>query len=122
MLELRLAPSETRQAWDGVIEGLVDRNLAAPLLVMLDGNAGLIGAVREAWSETRLQRCVKHKLANLLSKAPKHCHPELRRDYRAITHAENRAEAEKAYETFHRKWTSWCHRWRSVLRRREAIS
>jgi transposase-like protein len=104
LLELRLAPSESLKAWAGVIEGLVARNLAAPRLVLLDGNAGLIRAVREAWPEAELQRCTWHKLENLLAKAPKHCHAELKRDYAAITHAENRAAAEKAYATFCRKW------------------
>jgi transposase-like protein len=104
LLELRLAPSESLKAWAGVIEGLVARNLAAPRLVLLDGNAGLIRAVREAWPEASLQRCTWHKLENLLAKAPKHCHAELKRDYAAITHAENRAAAEKAYAAFCRKW------------------
>jgi transposase-like protein len=104
LLELRLAPSESLKAWAGVIEGLVARNLAAPRLVLLDGNAGLIRAVREAWPEAELQRCTWHKLENLLAKAPKHCHAELKRDYAAITHAENRAAAEKAYAAFCRKW------------------
>jgi transposase-like protein len=104
LLELRLAPSESLKAWAGVIEGLVERNLAAPRLVLLDGNAGLIRAVREAWPEAELQRCTWHKLENLLAKAPKHCHAELKRDYAAITHAENREAAEKAYAAFCRKW------------------
>ena len=104
LLELRLAPSESLKSWEGVIEGLVQRNLAPPLLVMVDGNAGLIRSVREAWPDARLQRCTQHKLENLLAKAPKHCHEELRRDYRAITHGMDREEAEKAYDTFCRKW------------------
>jgi putative transposase len=104
LLELRLAPSESLKAWAGVIEGLVARNLVAPRLVLLDGNAGLIRAVREAWPEAPLQRCTWHKLENLLAKAPKHCHAELKRDYAAITHAENREAAEKAYAAFCRKW------------------
>ena len=104
LLELRLAPSESLKAWAGVIEGLVARNLVAPRLVLLDGNAGLIRAVREAWPEAELQRCTWHKLENLLAKAPKHCHAELKRDYAAITHAENREAAEKAYAAFCRKW------------------
>ncbi len=104
LLELRLAPSESLKAWAGVIEGLVARNLVAPRLVLLDGNAGLIRAVRAAWPEAELQRCTWHKLENLLAKAPKHCHAELKRDYEAITHAENREAAEKAYAAFCRKW------------------
>jgi len=104
LLDLRLAPSESLKAWEGVVEALVGRNLSAPILVMLDGNAGLIRSVREAWPGTRLQRCGKHKLENLLAKAPKHCHAELKRDYNSIMYAENLEEAEKAYEAFCRKW------------------
>lgn len=104
LLELRLAPSESSKSWAGVIEGLERRNLVPPILVMLDGNAGLIGSVRDAWPGAQLQRCTRHKLENLLSKAPKHCHEELKRDYGAITHAGNREQAERAYEAFCRKW------------------
>ncbi|MFH1765505.1 MAG: IS256 family transposase [Gemmatimonadota bacterium] len=104
LLELRLAPSESLKSWEGVLEGLVTRNLVPPILVMLDGNAGLIRSVREAWPGAQLQRCTRHKLENLLSKAPKHCHEELKRDYGAITHAGDREQAETAYEGFCRKW------------------
>lgn len=104
LLELRLAPSESHQSWQGVIENLVKRGLMAPGLVMLDGNAGLIRSVREAWPETKLQRCGLHKLENLLAKAPKHSHAELKRDYGAITHAESGEAARKAYDAFLKKW------------------
>jgi transposase-like protein len=104
LLELRLSPSESLKSWEGVVEGLVRRNLAAPRLVLLDGNAGLMRAVREAWPQAQIQRCTKHKLENLLAKAPKHCHEELKRDYAAITHAEDGEAAKKAYEAFLRKW------------------
>ncbi len=40
----------------------------------------------------------------LLSKAPKHCHEELKRDYHSITYAEDLEEAATAYESFCRKW------------------
>lgn len=104
LLELRLAPSESLKSWEGVIERLVRRNLCTPRLVMLDGNAGLLRSVREAWPTAERQRCTHHKLENLLAKAPKHCHEELKRDYGAITHAEDRKQAEKEYDAFLRKW------------------
>lgn len=105
LLELRVAPSESRRSWEGVVEGLVKRGLVAPMLVMVDGNAGLLRSVREGWPEAQVQRCAWHKLENLLAKAPKHCHEELKRDYGSITYAEDREAAEKAYEAFLRKWS-----------------
>lgn len=104
LLELRLSPSESTRSWQGVVEGLVRRNLAAPVLVVLDGNAGLLRAVRESWPGARVQRCTKHKLENLLAKAPRHSHGELKRDYDAVIYAGDRRQAEEAYEMFRRKW------------------
>lgn len=104
LLELRIAPSESLKAWEEVMEGLAARNLNAPLLVILDGNRGLLRSVRQVWPQAQIQRCTKHKLENLLAKAPKHCQRELQRDYGTITHAKNLGEAQQAYERFLRKW------------------
>jgi len=104
LLDLRIAPSESLKAWEGVIEGLARRNLAAPELVVMDGNRGLVGAVRKLWPEARIQRCTNHKWENLKAKAPKHCHDELKRDYRAISHAEDGKTARKAHAAFLAKW------------------
>ena len=104
LLHLEVAASESTASWEGVVKDLSGRGLTAPVLVVLDGNKGLIRAVSEAWSGVEIQRCTKHKLENLLSKAPKHCHPELKRDYVAITHPLSAETAQRAYETFLRKW------------------
>lgn len=104
LLELRIAPSESGKAWEGAMEGLARRNLAAPEAVVLDGNAGLVGSIRKTWPEAKIQRCTNHKWENLKAKAPKHCHAELKRDYQAITYAEDGVAARKAYAEFLAKW------------------
>jgi len=75
--------TSVRTAIPGFPRALVE----PPPLVILDGNPGLCRAVRDTWLASELQCCTKHKLENLLAKAPKHCHAELKRDYHAITHA-----------------------------------
>ena len=104
LLELRIAPSESLQAWQGVMEGLAQRGLPSPIVVVIDGNKGLIGAVRRVWPEAMIQRCTKHKLENLKSAAPMHAHDELKRDYHAIVNATDLDEARQAYRSFVRKW------------------
>jgi len=104
LLELRIAPSESLRAWQGVMEGLASRGLPAPVVVVLDGNRGLIAAVRQVWPEALIQRCTKHKLENLKASAPMHAHDEIRRDYHAIVGAANLEEAQRAYAAFVRKW------------------
>ena len=104
LLELRIAPSESLRAWHGVMEGLASRGLASPVVVVIDGNKGLIGAVRRVWPEAMLQRCTKHKFENLKAAAPVHAHDEIKRDYHAIVNAEDIDEARNAYRSFVRKW------------------
>jgi len=108
LLSLRIAPSESTASWKGVVENLRDRNLRAPQLMVADGNKGLLRALGETWSQADIQRCTKHKLENLLAKAPKHCHEELKRDYRDIVYAEDLKAAQKAYDVFCTKWSKIC--------------
>ena len=80
----------------------------APKLVVVDGNKGLLRAIHDTWSTADVQRCTKHKLENLLGAAPKHCHDELKRDYRDIVYADGLELAQKAYDRFCRKWSKLC--------------
>ncbi len=105
LVALQIAASESTASWKSIVDDLIRRSLAAPTLVVLDGNKGLCRAVREAWPDVLIQRCTNHKLENLLAKAPKHCHGELKRDYRAITHPASAEAARRAYDSFLRKWS-----------------
>jgi len=108
LLSLRIAPSESTASWKGVVEDLRDRRLRAPQLVVADGNKGLLRAIRDTWPLADIQRCTKHKLENLLEKAPKHCHDEIKRDYRDIVYADDLETAQKAYDSFCAKWSKLC--------------
>jgi len=104
LLSLQIAGSESTVSWRSVVDDLAGRNLPAPVLVVVDGNRGLSRAIRTVWRETLVQRCTRHKLENLLAAAPKHCHDELKRDYRPIITAKNRETARVARQSFLRKW------------------
>lgn len=108
LLSLRISPSESTLSWKGVVEDLAHRGLCPPQLVVVDGNRGLLRSIRESWPKADIQRCTKHKLENLLAKAPKHCHEELKRDYQAIVYAEDLRSAQKAYDAFCAKWSKLC--------------
>jgi transposase-like protein len=77
LLSLEIAASESLASWKAVVGSLQARGLPAPELVVLDGNPGLCRAVREAWPGVAIQRCTKHKLENLLARAPKHAWPDV---------------------------------------------
>jgi transposase-like protein len=104
ILDLELFQSESSSCWEGFVEGMVSRGLKAPLLVIMDGNKGLRGAVEKSWPGTAVQRCTVHKLRNLERYAPRHALEEVKSDYHRIVYAESVEQAKKAYREFVSKW------------------
>src|SRR5712691_3778621 len=53
LLALELCAGESFAAWKGCLDDLVARGLRAPVLAIIDGNAGLRRSVGEVWPRTR---------------------------------------------------------------------
>jgi putative transposase len=108
LLALELCGGESFTAWKGCLDDLVARGLRAPVLAIIDGNAGLRRAVGLAWPRAAVQRCCVHKLRNLQRKAPKHALAEVRDDFHRIVYAANADSARAAYAAFERTWAKRC--------------
>ena len=108
LVAMEMCGSESHEAWKGFLAGLVERGLRAPLLCIVDGNAGLRRALSTVWSKTPVQRCAVHKLRNLQRKAPKHALAEVKADFHEIVYAESEATARKAHAAFVSQWKSRC--------------
>jgi len=108
LLALELCGSESAEAWHGFLAALAARDLTAPLLCIIDGNAGLRRAVERIWPRAAVQRCCVHKLRNLERKAPKHALDDLREDFHRIVYAASGDAARAAYTRFERTWATRC--------------
>jgi transposase-like protein len=108
LLALELCGSESGDAWKGFVDDLKSRGLRAPLLAVIDGNAGLRQALGRTWPTTAVQRCCVHKLRNLVRKAPKHALDELREDFHRIVYAASAEAGRTAYAAFARTWAKRC--------------
>ncbi len=108
LLALELCGGESFTAWKGCLDDLVARGLPAPVLAIIDGNAGLRRAVGLVWPRAAVQRCCVHKLRNLERKAPKHALAEIRDDFHRIVYATNADAARTAYTAFERTWAKRC--------------
>ncbi len=75
---------------------------------MIDGNAGLARALREAWPKIAVQRCVVHKLRNLEAKAPVRLREEVAEDYRRMVYAATGDAVAKHRAAFRKKWRLRC--------------
>lgn len=108
ILDMRLAGEESGASWGEVLSSLVKRNMAAPILVIIDGNPGLRAALQKQWPSIAIQRCTAHKLRNLTAKVPARLREELKEDYRRMIYAEDAAAITKARAAFVRKWKLRC--------------
>ena len=108
LLALELCGGESFAAWKGCLDDLAARGLRAPVLCIIDGNAGLRRAVGLVWPRAAVQRCCVHKLRNLERKAPKHALAEIRDDFHRIVYAASADAARAAYAAFERTWAKRC--------------
>jgi putative transposase len=81
-----LAPGtgESFDAWHNFLTDCKDRGLHSPLLVISDGAKGLIAAVEQAFPAALRQRCLIHRLRNILAKIPTGMQAEIKDAYWAV--------------------------------------
>jgi putative transposase len=108
LLDMRLVGGESTSAWRDVVQQLQARRLGVPALAVIDGNAGLATALREAWPSLPIQRCTAHKLRNLKGKAPARLREEVAEDYRRVIYAETAVLAHQRRASFVKKWRMQC--------------
>jgi transposase-like protein len=75
VLGVKVATSETKEAWNTFFADLVARGLTGVLLVTSDAHAGLVEAIAANLPGATWQRCRTHYAANLMSVCPKSAWP-----------------------------------------------
>ncbi|MEB3068271.1 IS256 family transposase [[Mycobacterium] vasticus] len=81
-----LAPGsgESTDAWADFLTDLRERGLTTPLLIISDGAKGLIAAIEQIYPKALRQRCLIHRVRNVLAKIPAGMQAEVRDGYWAI--------------------------------------
>jgi putative transposase len=73
-------------------------------LVVSDGNPGLLRAVGEVWPEVAIQRCIAHRIRNILDRVPKAYRESVKKSLREIFYADDEKSGRKMAEAFVEKW------------------
>ena len=87
MLHLALGSRESYDDCLDFIRDMVGRGLGVPVMVTTDGAPGLIKAVTEVWGKSLRQRCLAHKMRNILDKVPKAAREEIKRRVQDVFYA-----------------------------------
>jgi len=96
---------ESRAAWEAFVEDLKRRGVASAGLWITDGGSAVIGAVEGKFPGAVRQRCVVHKVANVLTHVPAGKKEAVREDLKRIFYwAGSKEEAQAAVQDFTQKW------------------
>lgn len=98
---------ESEASWLEVLNGLRSRGLTvSPKLATGDGAMGFWNALAKVFPDTRHQRCLVHKTANVLTSLPKSVQPKVKSELREVWLAENRQSANKALDMLLAKYSA----------------
>ena len=66
LLHIGVGNRESYENWKGFLQEMVARGMREPLLIVTDGNPGVLKAIAEVFPRSLKQRCQKHRLENIL--------------------------------------------------------
>lgn len=106
LLSFRLADGEDTPSWRGFLVDLKIRGLKgkAVKLITVDGNAALLKALREVYPLRRIQRCIAHKLRNVVVKLKRYQREACMGEAKLIFGAPSRTEAIRRFRAWRTKW------------------
>jgi len=93
LLHLALGNKESYASWLDFLRDMVKRGLQTPVLTTTDGAPGLLRAVEEVFPRSLRQRCLAHKMRNVLDKVPDQDKPAVKGMVQAAYYAPNQEVA-----------------------------
>ena len=92
LLHLAVGDKESTACWEAFMEDMKRRELADPVLCVIDGNTGLRKAGGRKFPHSLVQRCQVHKMRNIIIKLPEMARPTLKKLIRKAFTAKSYAE------------------------------
>jgi transposase-like protein len=104
VLAFTVGERENQNAWEDLLEDLRSRGVETVDLWITDGNKAMLNAIQGKFAASNRQRCLKHKIENVLAYVPKKHHEQVRPELKAIFYQENREKADQALAAFVKKY------------------
>jgi transposase-like protein len=104
VLGFTVGEKENQMAWEDLLQDLQDRGVAQVDLWITDGHQAMINAIEAKFPSAKRQRCVKHKMENVLSYVPKKQQDQIKPQLRAIFYQDSREQADQEVLAFCQKY------------------
>ena len=106
VLAFSVGDRENEQAWKDLLEDLKQRGVKEIDLWISDGNQAMLNAITKKFPTSARQRCVVHKMDNVLSYIPNKQQEQLKPELKALFYQKDRQAADQAVAAFIEKYRS----------------
>jgi transposase-like protein len=104
VLGFRVGDRENQQAWEDLLEDLKQRGVKEVGLFVSDGNQATMNAIKLKFPLAQRQRCVMHKMENVLSYVPTKQQDQVRPELKALFYQPSREAADQSVAAFIEKY------------------
>jgi putative transposase len=104
VLAFSVGDRENEQAWKDLLDDLKARGVQAIDLWVSDGNQAMLNAITKKFPDSARQRCVVHKMDNVLSYVPTKHQEALKPELKALFSQKDRQAADQAVAAFVEKY------------------
>jgi transposase-like protein len=104
VLGFRVGDRENHLAWEDLLQDLIDRGIKQVNLFITDGGQAMLNALDLKFGGTPRQRCIHHKMENILSYVPETQRAAVEPELKAIFYQENREKADQSAAAFREKF------------------
>lgn len=104
VLAFSVGDRENADAWKLLLDDLKNRGVERVDLWITDGNVAMLNAIEAKFPQAQRQRCVLHKMKNVLGYVPKQQHALVEPELKAIFYQDSRTQAEQALAAFCAKY------------------
>lgn len=95
---------ENQQAWEDLLEDLKQPGVKEIGLFVSDGNQATVNAISSTFAQAKRQRCVMHKMENVLSYIPNKQRDQVRPELKGLFYQTTREAADQAIAAFIEKY------------------
>lgn len=106
VLGFTVGERENQGAWEGLFDDLKARGVQTIDLWITDGHQAMLNAIALKFPDAKRQRCIQHKLENVLSYVPQSKRDPLEPELKAIFYQDSRAQAEQTLAAFIEKYAT----------------